>query len=384
MKTLNVRTMPTDLSRSLLFISDSDISVDSRILKAISVVPSSISIYAIGITQRVPTSSNFIHNVVDKRITPYSRRLTFLPNLIRHLFTLLEFYVRALLHIFSIKPSFIHCNDFIPLPLAFISKLLFRSKIIYDAHELESNRNGISFLTGKIIYLVERALWQHIDGFVTVSESIRSWYLNQFGVKQSIVILNSPSFQKLPQSSSYLRKHFDIPADCLIFIYVGYLMPGRSLEAIARIFASGSTHHHLVFLGTGSLQDSLQAISVNSTQIHFHPFVSHTEVVPILGSADVGLCFIENVSLSDYYSLPNKLFEYCFAGLKILACDFPEISKFVTTNSLGSITSSDFDSLTRSILNFSISSSTSKDMTSFSWPIQAKMLYNFYNTVFFE
>ena len=182
---------------------------------------------------------------------------SFLPNLIRHLFTLLEFYVSSLLHIFSIKPSFIHCNDFIPLPLAFISKLLFRSKIIYDAHELESNRNGISFLTGKIIYLVERALWQHIDGFVTVSESIRSWYLNQFGVKQSIVILNSPSFQKLPQSSSYLRKHFDIPADCLIYLCRLFnawtFIRGYRKNLRFRFYSSSFS-----FLGTGSLQDSFK------------------------------------------------------------------------------------------------------------------------------
>lgn len=370
--------------RSILFLSDSDISVDSRILKAISVVPSSIRIFAVGITRRSTTSIEKIPNVICKQIRPRSRGLTFLPSYVRHLFTLLEFYIRGFLHITQIQPSFIHCNDFIALPLACLAKLFFRSRVIYDAHELESNRNGISPTSGRVIFLIEKILWRYIDGFITVSQSIRSWYFSRFEFKPSVLVYNSPSFTKPPTKSIYLRARFDIPADALIFIYVGYLMPGRSLETITKIFASLPPTHHLVLLGEGSLLASLESISSNSPNIHFHPFVKHSDVVPILSSADVGLCFIENVSLSDYLSLPNKLFEYSFAGLRILACDFPEIASYISKHSLGSTSPADYTSLSAAILNYTSLSFEPTDLSHFSWPNQAKILYNFYNAVFFE
>ena len=40
---------------------------------------------------------------------------------------------------------------------------------------------------------------------------------------------------------------------------------------------------------------------------------SKKKLTNLIKEADVGLCLVENVSLSDYYCLPNKLFEYAFA-----------------------------------------------------------------------
>ncbi len=61
----------------------------------------------------------------------------------------------------------------------------------------------------------------------------------------------------------------------------------------------------------------------------------HAQVTAVAKSADVGLCFIQNVSLSDYYCLPNKLFEYAFSEIPVLASDFPDISDVVNNYNLG-------------------------------------------------
>ena len=82
-----------------------------------------------------------------------------------------------------------------------------------------------------------------------------------------------------------------------------------------------------------------------NNNIFFHPPVEHNKVVRIVRSADYGLCFIEEVSLSDFYCLPNKLFEYAFAGVYALASDFPEISNVVKRFRLGTTVSLDRDNL---------------------------------------
>ena len=45
--------------------------------------------------------------------------------------------------------------------------------------------------------------------------------------------------------------------------------------------------------------------------------------------ADVGICGVDNVCLSYYYSLPNKLFEYLHAGVPVLVPEWPEMLRIV-------------------------------------------------------
>ena len=56
----------------------------------------------------------------------------------------------------------------------------------------------------------------------------------------------------------------------------------------------------------GDYTDRLR-LSQEVGNIHIHPPVEHGAVVAIAGTADAGLCFIEDSSRSDYFSLPNKL-----------------------------------------------------------------------------
>jgi hypothetical protein len=70
----------------------------------------------------------------------------------------------------------------------------------------------------------------------------------------------------------------------------------------------------VVFLGYGELSQDLKRLAAEHPNIHVHDAVPHSQVVPIAQSADFGLCLVQDVSLSDYYCLPNKLFEYYFAG----------------------------------------------------------------------
>jgi glycosyltransferase involved in cell wall biosynthesis len=163
--------------------------------------------------------------------------------------------------------------------------------------------------------------------------------MNEYGIKKSDVILNSPQVTTVRQSSrgveNHLRDRFNIENKSLIFLYIGVLEHGRGIEKYLKAFSDESHTHHLVFLGSGSLESRIHESMKTNSRIHVHEPVMHDQVIKVAQNADFGLCLIDEVSMSDWLCLPNKFFEYAFAGLPIIASDFPEMSEAVQSNSLG-------------------------------------------------
>ena len=111
--------------------------------------------------------------------------------------------------------------------------------------------------------------------------------------------------------------------------------------------------------------------------------MKHNEVVKIARSADVGLVMIEEVTLSYYFCLPNKLFEYAFSGLFILASDFPDMKKVIQDFDLGMCTPVDYEAFKKRVIEIEaldIKPST-KDLYTLSWQFQAKKLLKHYENI---
>ena len=92
-----------------------------------------------------------------------------------------------------------------------------------------------------------------------------------------------------------------------MFVYAGLLSKGRGIEILLDLFSTEFDGTDLVFLGHGELKHLVLENTAFSKNIHYLPPVEHSKVVQTLQSANYGFCFIEKVSLSDYYCLPNKL-----------------------------------------------------------------------------
>ncbi len=371
--------------KKILHLSHTDIKSDSRILKEIESLVSVKQDYivsSIGITLDEGSYATNIKNHDYRGLKLVSKKIRFLPKIIKHMLALMEFTIRVLFATRGKKYDLIHCHDTVVLPVGVLLSFFKKSKVIYDAHELESNRNGISRLGGIGTLFVEKALWRFIDALIVVSPSIEAWYMSKVGEKTSEVILNSPVYQVQDRKSNYLREYFNIQDSAPIFIYVGILGDGRGIEKLIKVFQNTNLKSHLVFLGYGSYYHKLDDISNRSNNIHIHPAVEHTKVVPVISSADYGLCLIENISLSDYYCLPNKLFEYSFAGLKVLASNFPDLARIVTQYELGVCCEPEADSIARAVSKIEKRSYTfkeqGKDLQELSWDAQSVKLLNLY------
>ena len=148
------------------------------------------------------------------------------------------------------------------------------------------------------------------------------------------------------------------------------------------VFKDDTLEASVIFLGYGELSKNLDVLAGQYKNIFLHGAVKHEMVTQIASSADIGLCLIQNVSLSDYYCLPNKLFEYCFSGLPVLASNFPDISKTVSTYELGLCCDLDKDSIKQSILALANSNQkfncNKETIQQLSWQAQEKKLHELY------
>ena len=366
--------------KTILHITHTEIPDDSRIIKDIVAAKSSgFVVHGIGIKLSEDTKSTSVVLSNIHTLEIYSKKFLSLPKVLRHFFTAIEFYTKSIFLIRKIKPSMIHCHDTLALPIVAFYCLFSRCKLIYDAHELESDKNGLSRFGGKLVSIVERACWSQIDGFITVSKKINDWYMEKFGDKDSIVIYNTPSFEvKSNYDEYYLKDKFGIDRASKVFIYIGILGDGRGILQVLDLFKK-QNDHHVVFLGYGPLLETVKEASKSFNNIHLHNSVAHEEVVPIASSADCGLCLLENISLSDYYALPNKLFEYAFAGIPVLSVDFPEINEVVTHYKTGICIKLDEINLETLDLVFQQEWSIDKNtLAAISWDKQETDLIEFY------
>jgi len=372
----------------ILHLTHTDITSDSRILKEMSVMNDvGNNVNGIGIYKENSRVSNLSKNLNLYSIVLKSKKLPFLPLFIRHVFSFLELLVKMVNRAIKINPKIIHCNDILVLPIGVIIKLITGSKLIYDAHELESNRNGLTRIEARLTLFFEKLLWRSIDALIVVSPSIDSWYAQNIGKKYSQVILNSPLLESgnITDNKSYLRDYFSISERSKIFLYIGILSYGRGIDLILDAFKDSDCASSVVFLGYGELSNNIKEISKKHPNIYFHDAVPHEEVVPIARSADVGLCLIQNVSLSDYYCLPNKLFEYCFSGIPVLASNFPDISNTVNSYKLGECCDLDLTSIKQSIHKFEKGEVDTdfnvSDLIELSWQTQGEKLIKLYDYV---
>ena len=379
------------MTRNILHISNTDVRNDSRILKEINSLNQipQLNIHAIGVPSEKNKPSmfcDFTYHGVNINFSKFH----FLPRPIKYFIQLIEFTFKSYWIVMKVNPTVIHCHDTFALPVGWIAKSILKCKLIYDAHELESNKNGQNFILANCTLLIERFCWNKIDLLVSVSEQIIRWYSVNLGFKKSLLVLNAPITSKTDykiyrhKKERYFHQLYDIPEPALIFLYLGNFSRGRGIELILDIFSKLSVKAHVIFVGDGELDDLIKLSANKNINIHLHQPVPHDQVVQITKNSDYGFCLIENASLSDFYSLPNKLFEYCFSGVPVIASNFPEIKNIVEKYSLGiccNPTLNNVKEVVLDVISRPIKYEISSDITPLSWDAQSTRLISAYKNM---
>ncbi len=232
-----------------------------------------------------------------------------------------------------------HCHDLNALPVGWLCTLWRgKKKLVYDAHEYETER---SYIQGKIYHglavFVEKHLIRRCHAVITVSDSIAKAYAERYGIRKPFLVMNCPPLQRVDRQNIF-RQRFGLEEDTTIFLYQGVLGRGRGVQAMIDAFNRlDSQDKAMVFMGYGPMEDLVKKAASEQPCIFFQQAVPFSEMQQYTASADWGMVYIEDVSPSYYYSLPNKLFEFMMAGVPVIATPLPEIAGVVNTFGVGKV-----------------------------------------------
>ena len=299
---------------------------------------------------------------------------------ILYLYYLIYVFVFILLN----RPILVNIHTLEFLPLVFIAKI-FKIKIIYDCHELETEKNNLKGLRKKLSKWLEYLLIKKVDHIFVVSENIADWYEKTYNIPRPTVLFNAPRAAHF-NKTNYFKDTFYLRNDQIILLYQGELAAGRGVEILLEAFKKNTNDKIvIVFMGYGEFEREIQSASKLYNNIFFHKAVPVEELLNFTASADAGIALIKNTCLSYNFCMPNKLFEYALAGLPVIVSDVKEMSEFVKKHQMGVVVEDD----TVASLNEAIERLLSMDLTVLkqnakkaaldnSWEHQEKKMRNIY------
>lgn len=236
------------------------------------------------------------------------------------------------------KADFYFAEDIYTLPIVYFFAKFNKGKILYNSREIYAHLAGLrnkSFVQ-KIISKIESIFIRKVD-LVLVTGEMDSEYLKEsYGISNLFVLRNLPKYQK-DFDKINLHEIFNIPNGRKILLYQGVILEGRGILKLMNLL-DRINDVHFIIVGEGEYRKQFEDYAANLTwfdRIHFLGAVNHSKLLNYTAASDIGIALIENISLSYFYALPNKLFEYIMVGVPVLSSNLPQMKKIIDEYKVG-------------------------------------------------
>ncbi len=310
----------------ICIISFSSILTDSRTLNlasALTAMGKSVAVVSLG--ERKPKGA-FTHYTVSA------------GNSKRHFLRWHSFGKNAVKLTNEINPAYVVAAELYSLAAATKFKKKHNSKLIYDSREIYSQLGPIAGQKFKqsIITYIEKRQVSAVDEFIVSGEMDAEYLKSHLSTgKPFHLVMNLPYYHD-PIHSDNIRERFNLSDDKLIILYQGAVLTGRGIiraikaleylpDAVLCIIGDGE---HMPYI-----REYLKSAH-SADRVYFTGKINYSELHEWTCSADIGLCLFEPVSDSYMLALPNKLFEYCMAGIPSVATELPAIRSVIKENKI--------------------------------------------------
>ncbi len=236
-----------------------------------------------------------------------------------------EFNVRLFFQLLFSKYDILLANDTDTLTANFLVSKIKKKKLIFDAHELFPEVPELLHrpFVRKFWEMIENSIFPHLRYSYTVCDSIADYYKKKYNINMKVI-------RNIPYYEEYLVNKIELKYEKTI-LYQGAINVGRGLEWVIDAMPL-IDNAKLLIIGDGDIKNELikkVELANLSQRVVFIDKVLPEQLKEYTKKASIGLCLLENMGLSYYYALPNRIFDYIQARLPILATSFPEISKIV-------------------------------------------------------
>lgn len=208
----------------------------------------------------------------------------------------------------------------------------------HDCHELYLESTTFTWYERAVLKPIERRHMRRCERVVAVNRSIADEYARRYGVRPLVVrnCADMPATRDVQD----LRQAAGLPADASVVLYQGGFSVGRGLDVCIRAMPLLPDDVHLVMLGYGPMQGELEQLAEENGvagRVHVLPAVLPEDLLALTASASVGLIPYQPVSKNNFYSLPNKIFEYTSVGVPVVASDLPELRNIAKDAGCGDV-----------------------------------------------
>lgn len=232
------------------------------------------------------------------------------------------------------KADIYHSNDLNTLAQGVICTILHDSKLVYDSHEVQTDRTGYNPNT---IKLVEKSLIKFADETIVENKTRAKKHEELYGYLPNTLHNYSALFDidKVPDIDLY--EILSIQRSKKILLYQGGVQYGRGLDVLIQAM-DYIENGVLVIIGDGKLKDELIEETGRKKledKVKFLPKVPLNQLSSYTKQAYIGYQVLQNTSYNHYSASSNKLFEYIMAEVPVISCDFPEIKRVVEEENIG-------------------------------------------------
>jgi len=311
------------MKRRIIISVISDLSTDQRVLKVAHTCHNNgFDVLLVG--RQLKNSLPLILPFKHKRL-----KLIFVNSVLFYA----EYNIRLFFLLLFSRSSIFLSNDADTLLANYIVSKIRGKKLVFDAHELFPE---VPELTDRPTV---KRFWERLENWLfpklthsyTVCTSIASYYQNKYNIPMQVV-RNVPYYR----FSNKTQPKINYPNHKII-LYQGALNKGRGLEWVLEAMPYVE-NAKLVIIGNGDISEKLELLTQKlkvEDKVEFLGKISADILHEYTPSAAIGLCLLEELGLSYYYSLPNRIFDCIQAGVPILATRFPEITNIVENYKTG-------------------------------------------------